>query len=285
MDMDKEAKWEENTSRAKDLHATRKHNQMIIAGLAMEVCDISWGGSNKEYANKYTLTRFADEAKINVKTLSNWIALRKKVFDKLPPKERDLTLTKLQIISKRLAPDSSVEHVYKIMKEVTSNNQDRTVLALAGSLRSTLYNFTVKDGANSLPIKTIEEVAFYCSAILKCIKLVHPKLKPRDNELVSLHAVGAQQSAASALGVQRNYTGIRVKDLLGHELTISPKDKSISDFMKRKKKKYFSPTEIGMIVGRHNANSATGWAHRTLNKFMSCGFVERNDKGHYRWIG
>lgn len=54
---------------------------------------------------------------------------------------------------------------------------------------------------------------------------------------------------------------------------------AILEFLKEKN--WTSPTQIGMHFGYQYVN-ASSWASRKCKKMVEQGFLERNDKGHYR---
>lgn len=284
--VDIDTKWQENVARAKEFCEQKKISQMRVAELALEVCEITWGGYHLE--KKYTLKRFADEIGMSMKALSTWCAVRRMVYEKLPKDERDsVTFTKLHHIALRVTKDSTPEFVVEKFKEIAKmDSLENTMLRHLADVRSATYNFAVNDAASRLNIKTVEEFLFYAEKIRKCILKEHKGIKPKDHGLCAKNALGAL-SAARALGLERGdgEGSMRLKTSDGHgSITITPKDRDIVQFMK-KKDVFWSPTEIGMKLGRHNASSASAWAYRSLNKLQSLGAVERNTKGQYRWIG
>lgn len=80
-----EAKWTETVEKAKAFVLQISKCRLQIAELALEVCDVRWGGG-AHWANHegtYTLKRFAEEIGVNPKTLSNWVRVKRNVMDKL----------------------------------------------------------------------------------------------------------------------------------------------------------------------------------------------------------
>jgi len=283
---DLELKWKQNVALAREVSGTKKINQMRVAELALEVCEISWGGA--KFRNLYTLRRFAKEVGVPERRLGSWVAVRKAVYDKLPKGERDaVTYTKLSQVAKNVEMEAPKEEVAKAFTKMVHRDPfDSKMLRCLADLRGISYNFLVHNAAAKLNDATIEEYLFYLEQCLELIKKEKPNLKAKENNLAARNRIG-YHSAAAALGVKRNSPAwnekVKVKD--GHsELTITPKDRDVANFLKQRKG-FLTPTEIGMKLGGHNANSATAWACRSLNKLQSIGAVERNEKGHYRWSG
>jgi transcriptional regulator with XRE-family HTH domain len=281
---DIEAKWEENLAKAKEFRAEKKLNQMRIAELALEVCEISWGGYHLD--QKYTLTRFAKEAGIANKSLSGWCSVRRLVYDKLPPKERDsVSYTKLWHIAKRVNKNTPASTVFEKFEEVTRTDSfENKLLRALADLRACSYNFAINGAAEKLSKKTLEEYLFYAEKITKSIKSANRGIQAADHGLAAKNAM-VPIGLATALEIPRGTTGQRykVKDAHG-EIIITPKDRDIIQFIQNKDR-YFSPTEIGVKLKGHKRDSASAWAYRTLNKLHSLGAVDRNTKGQYRWVG
>jgi hypothetical protein len=284
--VDLESKWAENVKRAKEICSLKNENQMAVAGLALDVCEISWGG--KSYAGKFTLKRFAVEIGMSDRKLSQWISVRKNVYEKLPEDDRlGVSYTKLVHVATRVTRDSSKKFVQEKFDELAKGDPfEPRMLRCLADLRTAAYNFEQKDAADKLSIATQEEFLFFCQVVSRNILKKHKGLKGADHGLAGKNSV-TNMSAAQALGIERplgdGSRRIKVNDEHG-SVVITPKDRDIAAFL-RKKDKFFSPTEIGMKLGKRNENSSTAWSHRTLNKLLSLGMVERNRNGHYRWIG
>jgi len=286
--IDIETLWQQNVERAKLLYASRHQNQMEIARVALEVCEISWGGTPQ--TNKFTLLRFAEECGISSRTLSNWVGVRRAVFEKLPPEaSSNATFTQLAAISARVKPDAPRSHVFKVYDDLVNvSSVDLKMRKYIGALRSTAYNFSRMNAADAIEKNTLEEVLFYAQIIVGAIKKTHPESKPTDHGLASKNKIRGM-SAAQALMLPRNHFGEREtvigRDGSGVEVRITPKDRDIIQFLKKNKGKWLTPTEIGMKLKGHNRNSASAWAYRTVNKFIGTELIERNNRGAYRWSG
>lgn len=282
---DIEIKWTENVTKAKDICAVKETNQMEVARLALEVCEISWGGSN--FAGKYTLQRFADEVGCSSRVLSTWVCVRRSVFDKIPEVERaGVSYTKLALVACRVAVDASPKHVRRKFREMTNRDQfqDKMIRHLA-SVRSAAYNFERADAADKCSKKMLQEYLFYCRAISNKILGNNRGMKAADNGLAGKGSF-IVMSANKALGTLRppGKGTIKVKDPMGHgEISLTPKDRDIANLLRKTPDKFFSPTEIGVELKGHNRSSASAWACRTLNKLLALEHVERNKLGKYKW--
>lgn len=279
---DVEFKWRANVEKARDAYRMRNLNQMHIAKLALEVCEITRGGAKMH--GKYTIKRFAEEAGISAKILSGWIAVRRLVFERIPENlRRDVTYTKFAHVALRVTKDMPQEQIEKIFKKMVHGSEiEQRLQRSLRYLRSIAYKFEVDKAADKAEQETLEEVYFYSSIIRLHIKKVHPEIKAMNhgiaakNDLRMITASKAFDDPSLITG-----KGIYVTDM-GMRVRITPKDRDIANFMKTKNK-FFSPTEIGQMVGGFSTKSATAWAGRTITKLISLDMIERNKYGHYRW--
>jgi hypothetical protein len=277
-----EARWQANVSRAKEIVSIKSHNQMEVARLALEVCEISWGGS--QHRDKYTLSKFAEEIGIAGKTLSNWVAVRKKVYDKLPIAiAQKAGFVSLWGVARRVSPHADSEFVLKKYQELNSSKEDMKMRRYLGYLRSIAHNFQKQNAAMRLDNETMEEYLFYTKIIIRCIKNDRPGLKAKDNGISGKDAL-TNLSAAQALSVSRNHSSrVFMKTEVG-DVALTPKDRDIINFIRKTPGKFYSPTELGMKLKGHNRSSASAWAFRTLNKLNGTGLIERNKYGKYAWV-
>lgn len=82
-----ESRWQEYVNRAKPFVKKLNYCRMEIARLAIEACDIHYGGGDhwKNFDGVYTLKRFAQEIGIHYKTLNRWTKILRDVKAKVPP--------------------------------------------------------------------------------------------------------------------------------------------------------------------------------------------------------
>jgi len=61
---------------------------MFIAEMAVKACEIKHGGGGhwSNFVSQHTLKDFANEIGMHQKTLYEWVAAKRNVVDKLPPK-------------------------------------------------------------------------------------------------------------------------------------------------------------------------------------------------------
>lgn len=277
MKEDIELKWAENIEKAKNLYSQRNKSQMYIAGLALEVCEITRGGPHIE--GKYTIARFAEEIGMSPRNLSNWIAVRKLVYDRIDDKKKEeCSYTQLATVALKVKANSPIDFVKEKFEEVVhSNSIQQKIRRYLNDLRSCAWNFENKNAAEKIDRETAEEILFYIKVIQRSIKKNDGSIKP------CFHGVASRSNiknlrASHSIDIAGNS---KVEDR-GLIVKLSVKDKEIAKYMK-KNKRFFTPTELGMKLGSHNANSASAWSCRTLNKLYSLDLVERNKHGHYRW--
>tara|TARA_R110000868_G_scaffold242882_1_gene498468 strand:+ start:1576 stop:2463 length:888 start_codon:yes stop_codon:yes gene_type:complete len=283
--VDIEMLWSYNIAKAKEYIGVKTKNQMAIAALALEVCEISWGGSSKDYKFKYTLTRFAKESGVNLKSLSHWIAVYKLVYQRIGQEAcQKVSFSKMLVVANQVSKDSPIKHVKEVFKHVTGEGSvDAKAMRYVSDLKSMSYMFQKKDAAKHCSKETLEEALYFLDAIKTCILKEKPETKPVNHNLCNkFHQSNAPRAAKALFGPSKRST-VAV-DVSGTQIT--GKDKQIINYI-RQSDKYFSPTELGQKLGGFNVANAKGsaWAYRTLNKLQGLGHVEKNDRGHYRWIG
>lgn len=284
--MNKSKKWREHIALAQNVLPRRNKNQMFIAGLALDVCDISWGGARykDEPQNKYTLTRFAKEVGISPKILSSWVNVRRSVYDKLEPKKvQGVSFTKLAWIALRIPKKASPEEVSRMFEMVVRRDDISVrIQRYLSDLRALNFNFEHKNAARFANKKTLEEIVFYIRETLKHIEAEHPKIQGIDHRLAAVTNIKSL-SAAVALDVNRNEVGNYI-EVDGYRAKISPKDRDVIAHLKKFSDRWHSPTEVGMKIGKQNANAASAWTGRTFSKLVALKIVERNKRGHYRIV-
>jgi hypothetical protein len=283
MKQDLEMKWVENVNRAKDLVSLRKKNQMIIAALALEVCEISWGG-NRVTDGRYTIKRFAEEIGMTGKALSQWIVVKRNVFDKLSFEDQSkASFTQFSHVALRVKKDFTEKEVKRIFNEVVNDNDyENRIARYMHHIRSLANNFENQQAARKVSQNICEEAMFYCRVITRNIKKQYPDIKGIDHNIAGATSIKDLSCASSAFELPRNTTNkVYVSDM-GERVALTPKDLLIVNYMKRNKR-FLTPTELGVKLGKHSPSSATAWSCRTLYKLMSLNMVERNNHGHYRW--
>lgn len=197
-------KWEKNVLEAKQLSKSSKDKPYIrIAQLALEVCEISWGGAKKKIAgNPYTLTRFAKEIGVNPKTLSNYCAAYRAVHARIPKNlTANLSLSEVKHIAGGITKDTPTEEVIRLVTNHNSiHSYERKISRYMRHLRSLSNNFKNGGAALAVSEELLQEITFYCQAILKAIKADRENIRAKDNGLARKHDNNGRSIAAHDLG-------------------------------------------------------------------------------------
>lgn len=259
-----EITWEEAVSKAKKLIKNRIDYQMEIAEIAMSVCEITWGGARSAGEDKLTITRFAEEIGMSAFTLSNWISVKKIVKDKIPGE--NYSYTTMCVAARTLNRHSTREQVLSKITEIEENSIDHTALRALSRCRSLLYVLKQRCGIVRCNRETLEEIMYFIKPMYSLLK--KEKIRPINHYRTSASSVG------SRIGVARAFSDRSIR--------ITEKDRKILDFMSKEPGKFYSPTEVGMEVGKHNRSSASAWALRSFYKFIQAGMMKKNEEGQYR---
>jgi len=80
--------WDECVEAAKICVVRMGQYRMFIAEMAVKACEIKHGGGGhwSNFVSQHTLKDFANEIGMHQKTLYEWVAAKRNVVDKLPPK-------------------------------------------------------------------------------------------------------------------------------------------------------------------------------------------------------
>lgn len=254
-------KWEQTVHDAKLVVASRENNQMKIAELALSVCEITWGGTQK---SAYTLTRFSEEIGIPAKRLSAWIAIKRNVFDKISTEmKKQSSFTDWAYIAKHVTRNTPREAVEKhIFKRVNVDAFDHKLLRYCANIKGLLYNFEYHNAFLRAQPETLQEIKFYIETINNGME----GIEALNHGLSAAHS-SYEVSASSTLGERKwkiNDNDRRVLELLTETKT------------------WWSPTDIGLKLSGLNKSSSSAWALRSLFKYLNLGKVEKNDRSQYR---
>jgi hypothetical protein len=139
-----EAEYKKALSECKQIIATDKSKQMIIAGWAIKLCDFrhGLGKSDEMTINNPTIAQFAADLKINVRTLYEWIRARRKVWDQLPESKRQhVKYDVIHRAMKRIKAKDSPKAVQAIIDdELESPREHVRFRRYEGHLNAILYN-------------------------------------------------------------------------------------------------------------------------------------------------
>jgi len=255
---------------ARELVKASRVSQMTVAKIALGVCEITWGGASHD--EMFTIKRFAFGVGINSKTLSSWIAIRRGVYEKLPADlQNTMTYTQLHAVCNKVTKDASREKVESLArKHLKTPKMDKIILGYLRETKTIMHNLDNGAGVFKLKDETLEEILFWMSMIVRYINKERPKIKPKNNDLISTSDRTKVFSAAEFAGPDR-------------KVSITVKDQKIINHLKRQSPtKWHSPTKLGLKLSRHNKSSSSAWAGRTLNKLLEAGFMEKNEDGKYR---
>lgn len=249
------------------------NNQMKIAKLILEVCEVKHGGKK----SPKTVIGFAAEVGVSPTLLYRWIDIKRAIFDKLTDDQRDrVSYNQCAIVWKQTGSQAEPATIQKLMKTYISNDKPQyKLMRYCGDLRALAYNFEIKGAMDVCSDKLLEEILFYTILIQKQITKSNRKLTPHDHSMTSRTRVEALQmeEAPTIRGK------LRTKD--GGAIVLRAKEEKIYNFMK-KTKKFWSPTNLGAKLSGLNRDSSSAWACRGLEKLQKVGLVERNKQGHYR---
>lgn len=232
-------------------------------------------------AGKYTISRFAKETGLHVKTISHWIAVRRNVFEKLPlNKVNRVSFTKLSHVNAISGPNVSEQELMEAYDKIINvDGFDAKVKRQLADIRSLCTNFVSNNAVDKCNEDTLQEVLFYTTSINREIYSKFPGLLPKSHGIASLRLF--KTSAARALDVPRHCgekTGV-ISTALG-DIKITPKDRDIAQFIK-KHNGFVRPVDIAKAMRK--TNNATAWVCRSVEKLTAAGILERNSKGHYKF--
>ncbi len=167
-------KWETAIRKARTFITNYDKSRWIIAGLAVEVCDITIGGRQKE--DVYTLKRFADAIEILPSTLYEWVSAKRKVVDKLTVRQQKDATEKFDYMTfkhaeKMVHDKSTAKQVWTILCGI--DGQDPSIKKYKGYQRvltAILYNAQRPILLKDIPRELIEPIIEKCSMLVVLLK-------------------------------------------------------------------------------------------------------------------
>lgn len=259
--------WHTAITQAKGLLGGRRVNQMRVAEIAMQVCEISWGGAKPEGR---TLTDFAKEIGVNQSTLSNWVSIRRRVYEKLNPELRAKATTHTLIQAARCVGEkaTSLEINKAVGDLVYDYSPDRKMLSYLRHLRS--ISSCMNDGSSIFLCKkqTLEEIKFFASRIIEALERDGPKgLKAKDNGLCGI-------ACSNTLGAANGS--------VSRSWRMSEQDREVYDYIRAQTDKK-TPIQVGRAVMKQDGPSlARQRCLRSLVKLEQMGLVVREAHGAFR---
>jgi hypothetical protein len=171
--LDPKKKWEELVNRAKAKIKTMHKARMEIAEIAVEACDILWGGGAhwNKFKGVHTLKDFAKEAGIHYKTLAQWVRIKRNIKDKLPPSvwQDDKYMIAMRA-DRKVKRDMNSKEVQRIYEQELLRDNDSHIL-LQGLKRVSSLRYFIYQHAKfiQLPKDELIELRDYCQDIVEKI--------------------------------------------------------------------------------------------------------------------
>jgi hypothetical protein len=180
-----EARWKKYIADAKKHVSNISNSRMETARIAVEACDIHYGGGDhwKKFDGVYTLKRFAHEIGINEKTLYGWVGIYQNVFAKLGALENGKGgFEAARRVMNKVNRHTSADEVKRLYKVELNTSQDREHL-LRGIKRFKTLHYYITKKAN-LPILEAECLAELEELYVLAQGVVEALQGPRLNAIV-----------------------------------------------------------------------------------------------------
>lgn len=177
-----EDKWREYVNRAKSFVKQMNKLRMGVAKLALEACDIQWGGGGhwKKFEGQRTIKHFAEEIGVHHKTLCQWVAVRRDVVDKLPVglyvEENYAAALRVRNKVKKSTPQKKVEELYET--EIARGGDSYILHQFIKRVKTGHYFITEKANYKKLAKDDLEELEQLCVGIVKRVR-AELKTKPK----------------------------------------------------------------------------------------------------------
>lgn len=275
--------WQESIAKAKSMVKVKSNNQMMIAEIALSVCEISWGGAQMK--GKYTLKRFADETGIGVKSISHWCSVYRNVYSVLPARSASkVSFTKICHVNSIVGPQATKAAIIAAYESVVNvDSFSHKINRYMHDLRTVSWNFTQKNAAQKCDVKTLQEILFYVNSIQREIEQQHPGLEPKSHGISAMRLTNTSAARAVNAPNHRGERNAGVKTPAG-TVFISPKDRDVANFME-KQLGVVRPSEVGQqLFPKKTKMASKVSALRSLQKLEQCGLIELTKRGHYKWI-
>jgi len=165
--MDKEQKWKQAVNKCKIILGSRFQHQIVIATEAINVCEITWGGARVEYDELFTIKRFSNNIGVTAKTLSNWMAIKRNVYDRLKREDQKIaSFNDMRKVCCLVSKDTPITTVRKIYNRFTEDTLDSRMLSYLGETRTILSNIENKSAAIVCKKDTLMRFIFTARALL-----------------------------------------------------------------------------------------------------------------------
>ncbi len=262
--------WEQNIESAKTLIKAKNANQMEIARLALECCEIKHGGSVSHKESMYTLSRFAKEIGIAYNTIHSWCLIRKNIFDKIEDTDKYLVpYVTFQRMGSLVTSDTSRSDITTLFKErIAFSNQDERLSTYVSSIRSLCGNLLNESKRSKCNIMLLQEAAFYSHLLTDTFKRLN--IGPiNHNILLSYDRNSARISQIDG------------KSLDASGLVLSYKDRTIINHLVDSTATEFNMTRIGKTLYPHKSEMAGKLAVlRTFYKLAHFNYITKDKKSY-----
>lgn len=260
---DIETLFNENIQKAKSVFKSRNGYQLEIAKLALEVCEIKHGGSNKD--DLFTLYEFSRRVGVKYKTLHVWTTVYKRIFKVLSPDLKSkASFTDMKRAIESLPSSPSPERVNeKVGQLCQALNNDNKLIRYCSSIKSMIHCLR-NGGLETSNIKTLNEISFYCTEVLDILKEHTQPITPINHCLVSGY------NNANKKHLFNGDKGKNVEDFL------NLKDEKVYEVLCKRRGEFLGPTLIAQFakIKDNNPKAAMLAALRTLQKLRTAGLVE-----------
>ncbi len=161
--------WHRCIEKAKRIKDMVKNNRLILADIAIEACDIVWGGGAhwSNFSKQRTIIDFSKMIGINQKTMYEWIKVKTHVVNKLAPGDySNPKLWKiLRAVQDKVNKDtvpSVVQEIYlKELRREGPNAKIKHVLRVTKNVK----HFVSKNDLSSIHKEDLDELKTTCEAI------------------------------------------------------------------------------------------------------------------------
>lgn len=272
--------WNFKVRQSKEIMKSRQFMQMEIAENALEVCDISWGGHYSKYENSYTLTRFAKEIGVSNRTLGTWVAVKKRVYDKITKAEaKESSYQEMHDVAVSVPTNASKSKVREALAyRKGRGNVDAKMITYCRYMHTVINHLFKDEVLSDISPPVLNELLFCSETISQMIRKHDSTVKPIDEGLARKKAK-KHMSAAEALGLKDSKTKmVRAADGTKHT-RITKFDNDVYEGLKRPCMAKDVAKEMGL-----KDKSGRLRVFRSIKKLMEIGAVERYSKGIYASI-
>lgn len=169
-----ELKWQQCVERAKHIKNMVKNNRLILANIAIEACDIVWGGGGhwNNFSKQRTVNDFASLIGLNTKTLYEWIRVKKFVVDKLPTGDYSATrLWKiLRYVQEKVTKDASPDQVLAIYNKEMSREGPNVKIKQVIKTTKNVKHFVTQNDLSKIHAEDLVELKATCQDIVLALE-------------------------------------------------------------------------------------------------------------------